>query len=93
MQPILPASLTRVLVFVAALVGTLLVGSVRLTPVQAGEQPGLMLGPLTDDPAFENRGTIAALVSRALTRLRRLRRWWSYRPERRYMRDSGHVAR
>jgi hypothetical protein len=50
-----------------------------------------MLGKV--DPAFENRGTIAALVSQALTRLRRLRRWWSYRPERRYMRDSGHVAR
>jgi hypothetical protein len=50
-----------------------------------------MLGKV--DPAFENRGTIAALVSQALTRLRRLCRWWSYRPERRYMRDSGHMGR
>ena len=49
-----------------ALVGTLLVGSVRLTPVRAGEQPGLMLGPLTVDPAFENRGIGAALIKRAL---------------------------
>jgi predicted N-acetyltransferase YhbS len=49
-----------------ALVGTLLVGSVRLTPVKAGEQAGLMLGPLTVDPAFENRGIGAALIERAL---------------------------
>jgi predicted N-acetyltransferase YhbS len=49
-----------------ALVGTLLVGSVRLTPVRAGQQPGLMLGPLTVDPAFENRGIGAALIGRSL---------------------------
>ena len=49
-----------------ALVGTLLVGSVRLTPVTAGEQAGLMLGPLTVDPAFENRGIGSALIARAL---------------------------
>ncbi len=49
-----------------ALVGTLLVGSVRLTPVMAGEQPALMLGPLTVEPAFENRGIGAALMRRAL---------------------------
>jgi predicted N-acetyltransferase YhbS len=49
-----------------ALVGTLLVGSVRLTPVRAGEQAGLMLGPLTVDPAFENRGIGAALIGRSL---------------------------
>jgi predicted N-acetyltransferase YhbS len=49
-----------------ALVGTLLVGSVRLTPVQAGPQPGLMLGPLTVDPAFESRGIGGALIARSL---------------------------
>lgn len=49
-----------------ALVGTLLVGSVRLTPIRAGEQPGLMLGPLTVDPAFENRGIGRALIERSL---------------------------
>jgi predicted N-acetyltransferase YhbS len=49
-----------------ALVGTLLVGSVRMTPVRAGGQAGLMLGPLTVDPAFENRGIARALIARAL---------------------------
>jgi predicted N-acetyltransferase YhbS len=48
------------------LVGTLLVGSVRLSPVWAGSKPALALGPLTVDPAFENRGIGAALVQRAL---------------------------
>src|SRR5918998_209543 len=49
-----------------ALVGTLLVGSVRLTPVTAGGVPALVLGPLTVDPAFENRGIGRALIERAL---------------------------
>jgi predicted N-acetyltransferase YhbS len=49
-----------------ALVGTLLVGSVRLTPVLAGAGTALVLGPLTVDPAFENRGIGAALITRAL---------------------------
>jgi predicted N-acetyltransferase YhbS len=49
-----------------ALVGTLLVGSVRLTPVLAGPEPALMLGPLTVEPAFENRGIGAALMRRSL---------------------------
>jgi predicted N-acetyltransferase YhbS len=49
-----------------ALVGSLLVGSVRLTPITAGRTPGLMLGPLTVDPAFENRGIGQALIERAL---------------------------
>ena len=49
-----------------ALVGTLLVGSVRLTPVLAGEADALVLGPLTVEPAFENRGIGAALMNRSL---------------------------
>ena len=49
-----------------ALVGTLLVGSVRLTPVRCGEGAGLMLGPLTVEPAFEGRGIGAALMRRSL---------------------------
>jgi predicted N-acetyltransferase YhbS len=54
----------------AALVGTLLVGSIRLTPVAAGDQRALMLGPLTVEPAFENRGIGAALMSRSLAAAR-----------------------
>src|ERR671917_1504603 len=49
-----------------ALVGTLLVGSVRLTPVRAGDEAALMLGPLTVEPAFESRGIGAALMRRSL---------------------------
>jgi predicted N-acetyltransferase YhbS len=49
-----------------ALVGTLLVGSVRLTPVTAGALPALLLGPLTVDPAFENRGIGQAMIERSL---------------------------
>ncbi|HKH33529.1 MAG TPA: N-acetyltransferase [Beijerinckiaceae bacterium] len=53
-----------------ALVGTLLVGSVRLTPVRAGAVNGLILGPLTVDPAFEKRGIGSALMTRSLTAAR-----------------------
>ncbi|MEN3931080.1 N-acetyltransferase [Microvirga sp. W0021] len=49
-----------------ALVGTLIVGSVRLTPVIAGDLPALMLGPLTVDPYFENRGIGAALMEKSM---------------------------
>jgi predicted N-acetyltransferase YhbS len=49
-----------------ALVGTLIVGSVWMSPVRAGRQPALMLGPLTVDPAFEGRGIGAALMNRSM---------------------------
>lgn len=54
----------------AAHVGTLLVGSVRLSPIWAGEQPALVLGPLTVDPAFMDRGIGGALVRHALEQAR-----------------------
>ena len=49
-----------------ARVGTLLVGSVRLSPVLIGEVPGLLLGPLTIEPPFRDRGIGQALLVRAL---------------------------
>lgn len=49
-----------------ARIGTLLVGSVRLTPVCIGETPALLLGPLTVEPPFRSRGIGRALIDRAL---------------------------
>jgi predicted N-acetyltransferase YhbS len=49
-----------------ARVGTLLVGSVRLTPVRIGETPALLLGPLTIEPPFRDRGIGKAMMERAL---------------------------
>ena len=49
-----------------ARIGTLLVGSVRLTPVRIGGAPALLLGPLTVEPPFRGRGIAKALVARAL---------------------------
>jgi predicted N-acetyltransferase YhbS len=49
-----------------ARIGTLLVGSVRLTPVCIGDMPALLLGPLTVEPPFRTRGIGTALVARAL---------------------------
>jgi predicted N-acetyltransferase YhbS len=46
--------------------GTLLVGSVRLSPVRIGETRALLLGPLTVEPAFRERGVGQALIGRAL---------------------------
>jgi predicted N-acetyltransferase YhbS len=50
-----------------ARIGTLLVGSVRLTPICIGETPALLLGPLTVEPPFRDRGVGNALIDRALT--------------------------
>src|SRR5712671_7236608 len=49
-----------------ARIGTLLVGSVRLTPVRIGQTPALLLGPLTIEPPFRSRGVGLALMERAL---------------------------
>jgi predicted N-acetyltransferase YhbS len=49
-----------------ARIGTLLVGSVWLSPVRIGESKALLLGPLTVEPAFRERGLGLALIERAL---------------------------
>jgi predicted N-acetyltransferase YhbS len=49
-----------------ARVGTLLVGSVRLSPIVIGTAPALLLGPLTVEPPFRDRGIGQALIERAL---------------------------
>ena len=49
-----------------ARIGTLLVGSVRLTPIRIGNTPALMLGPLTIEPPFRDRGIGKAMMERAL---------------------------
>ena len=50
-----------------ARIGTLLVGSVRQLPISIGDTPALLLGPLTVEPPFRNRGVGRALLDRALT--------------------------
>jgi predicted N-acetyltransferase YhbS len=50
-----------------ARIGTLLVGSVRLTPVRIGDTQALLLGPLTVEPPFRERGIGLQLIERALT--------------------------
>jgi predicted N-acetyltransferase YhbS len=49
-----------------ARIGTLLVGSVRLSPIWIGETRALLLGPLTVEPPFRDRGIGFALIERAL---------------------------
>jgi predicted N-acetyltransferase YhbS len=53
-----------------ARIGTLLVGSVRLSPVRIGEARVLLLGPLTVEPPFRDRGVGQALIARALDEAR-----------------------
>lgn len=49
-----------------ARIGTLMIGSVRLTPICVGETPALLLGPLTVEPPFRSRGVGGALIRKAL---------------------------
>jgi len=53
-----------------ARVGTLLVGSVRLSPVRIGAAEALLLGPLAVEPSFRDRGVGQALVNRAIEQAR-----------------------
>ena len=53
-----------------ARIGTLLVGSVRLSPVRIGDTKALLLGPLTVEPPFRERGVGQALIERALAEAR-----------------------
>ena len=61
---LLPASFT-------ASIGTLLVGSVRLTPVTVGATAALLLGPLTVEPPFRSHGIGRKLLERALADARK----------------------
>ncbi len=49
-----------------ARIGTLLVGSVRLTPICIGDTGAMLLGPLTVEPPFRGHGVGTALIARAL---------------------------
>ena len=49
-----------------ARVGTLLVGSVRLSPIRIGGTPAIILGPLAVEPAFAGRGIGSALLKASL---------------------------
>ena len=50
-----------------ARIGTLLVGSVRQSPIRIGETRGLLLGPLTVEPPFRNHGIGRKLLERCLS--------------------------
>ena len=49
-----------------ARIGSMIVGSVRLTPMHIGEHRALLLGPLTVEPAFRSRGIGMALMQASL---------------------------
>jgi predicted N-acetyltransferase YhbS len=53
-----------------ARIGPLLVGSVWLSPIRIGDTKALLLGPLTVEPAFRERGVGQALIERALNEAR-----------------------
>lgn len=50
-----------------ARVGSMLVGSNRLTRIHVGGRPALLLGPLTVEPAFRSRGIGMALMAACLS--------------------------
>ena len=54
-----------------ARVGTLMVGSVRLSPIVVGTTKALLLGPLTIEPPFRSRGIGRKLIARALEEAKR----------------------
>jgi predicted N-acetyltransferase YhbS len=54
-----------------ARVGTLMVGSIRVTPVTVGETPALFLGPVTVEPPFRGHGVGRRLIERALDAARK----------------------
>ena len=49
-----------------ARVGTLLVGAVRLSPIRIGATKALLLGPLTIEPPFRDRGIGLAMMQKAI---------------------------
>src|SRR5262245_8775589 len=49
-----------------ARIGTLLVGSVRLSPITIGGAKALLMGPLTIEPPFRDRGIGLALMQKSL---------------------------
>jgi predicted N-acetyltransferase YhbS len=53
-----------------ARIGTLMVGSVRLSPICIGDTKALLLGPLTVEPPFRGRGIARALIDRAVANAR-----------------------
>jgi predicted N-acetyltransferase YhbS len=53
-----------------ARIGPLLIGSVWLSPIRVGQTKALLLGPLTVEPAFRERGVGQALIERALNEAR-----------------------
>jgi predicted N-acetyltransferase YhbS len=54
-----------------ARVGTLMVGSVRLSPIVIGSTKALLLGPLTIEPPFRDRGIGQKLIERSLEEAKR----------------------
>ena len=59
-------ALHRLEVSFTARVGSLMISSVRLTPIRIAAAKALLLGPLTVEPPFRARGVGRALIERAL---------------------------